>query len=71
MIERKLSGVFVRIERGGKWVNMDFADLTEDEMKTFLAKKDTAWITGLAVILACTIRELGDEFNIIAEAEEA
>jgi hypothetical protein len=27
------TGAFVRIQRDGKWVNLDIVDLTEDEIK--------------------------------------
>lgn len=38
-MERKLTGIFIRVKRDGKWENNDFTDLTEQEMNDFLNRR--------------------------------
>jgi hypothetical protein len=71
MTDRCLSGVYVRVQRNGKWLSKDFTDLTEEEMRAFLTKKENPeWTTNLAIELAKTIRKLGDQFDIVTMHEE-
>lgn len=67
MQDRQLSGIFVRVQRGGKWLNKDFTDLTEEEMDALLdieSEDGPKWIKSLAIELAKTIRAIGDQFDI-------
>lgn len=56
-----MTGVVVRIQRGERFLNLDFDELTDDEMRGFLLEKTAngqhGWISGLAVILAVWIRD--------------
>jgi hypothetical protein len=75
MSERGLSGIYVRVQRGDKWLNMDFTDLTEEEMTKFLDYKlekpeQISWVKGLAVQLAKIVRQLGDQFDIVVKPED-
>ncbi len=86
-MKRKLSGIFVRIKRDGKWESLDFTDLTETEMNTFLDERmksaennikniveeqsslmcpvlEYEWVRQLAIMLAQTVKELGDNFDL-------
>lgn len=67
--KRNLDGVYFRVERDGKWENACFSDMTEDEQRHVLEGRSEEWLTNLAVMLAETIRHLGDQFGIIAHYE--
>lgn len=67
-MERGLDGVYFRVERGGKWVNRCFSDLTEDEKDTVLENKSEAYLKSLCKHLSNVIIELGDTFDIVNEA---
>lgn len=38
-MDRKLDGVFFRVNRNGKWQNVCFSDLTDEEMDEVLEAK--------------------------------
>ena len=67
--KRELDGVYFRVQRDGKWENVCFTDLTEDEVEQVTANKDMTWWKSLAMYLARTLRGIGDQFNIKAEEE--
>lgn len=72
MQDRQLSGIFVRVQRDGKWLNKDFTDLTEEEMRSLLDGKtgsSVEWTKSLAIELAKTIRAIGDQFDISTARE--
>ena len=52
-----MTGIPIRIMRDGKPVNVDFDEMTEKEMRDFLATKSHVWVLNLAVILGGWIRE--------------
>ena len=64
VIERNLDGVYFRVLRGGKYKSVCFSDLTTKERDEILEKKEAPWLKSLCGILADTIREIGDQFNI-------
>ena len=63
-IERELDGVYFRVKRNGKWGNVCFSDMTHDERKEVLGQRTTEWWMALAGIMADTLREVGDKFDI-------
>lgn len=70
-IKRNLDGVYFRIERDGKFENVCFSDLTEDE-REYIAelrgvKMAGEWWKNLAYHLADCLRRIGDEFDIVSE----
>lgn len=71
-MQRNLDGVFFRIKRGNKYTNVCFSDLTAEERKEILDKKCTqaeaiTWLRSMCEILADTLRNIGDEFDIWSE----
>lgn len=60
---RRMDGVFFRVCRDGKWQNICFSDLTNDERTQVLDKRDAVWLRGLCCILADTLYELGNYFE--------
>lgn len=67
MIERNLDGVYFRIKRDDKWVNLCFTDLTEEEREEVLKDKSQDFILQLTLILAKRLREVGDKFDLQCE----
>lgn len=66
-MDRNLDGVYFRIQRDGKWGNICFSDLTETEREEVMKDREINWLKGLCNILANTIREIGDELDIIRQ----
>lgn len=67
MIERNLDGVYFRIKRDDKWINLCFTDLTEEEREEVLKDKSQDFILQLTLILAKRLREVGDKFDLQCE----
>lgn len=61
---RDLDGVYFRVERNGKWHNICFSDLTEEEMDKILAGRNNEWLRNLCKILGKTMRDIGDQLDI-------
>ena len=67
---RNLDGVHFRVQRNGKYYNICFSDLTEDEMDAVLRLRSEDWLRSLCKILGNTLRSIGDDFDIVGEMEE-
>ena len=63
-MNRNLDGVYFRINRNGKYENICFSDLTEEEMKHVMYGKGVEWLENLCIILGETIHKIGDELDI-------
>ena len=66
-VQRKLDGVFFRVNRDDKWCNVCLTDLTTEERDRMLAKYDRDQMYWLVGYLADLLRSIGDEFDVIAE----
>jgi hypothetical protein len=67
MTQRNLDGVYFRIQRDGKWTNVCFSDMIEVEMLEVLEGRNEAWLKNMCIILARTIRQIGDELDLYGE----
>lgn len=67
MIQRNLDGVYFRVERDGKWQNICFSDLTEDEMDSVLGNWNEDQLRRMCKVLGMTIKGIGDQFDIAGE----
>ena len=45
------TGVFIRICRDGKWINLDIAECTMPELTDFLLGKSQTWLVSLIIHL--------------------
>ena len=63
-MDRNLDGVYFRIKRNGKFNNICFSDLTDDEKQEVMKDRDVKWLKSLCAILANTIKDIGDQFDI-------
>jgi streptogramin lyase len=69
--KRELSGIYFRSQNPetGKWDNVVFEDLTEEEQNKRMDDKDEIWLKSLAKQLANTINKIGDQFDIFSGHE--
>ena len=65
MIKRNLDGCYFRVRRGDKYEDLCFTDLTRDEQEELLKDKSPEFIVELTLHLAATLRQIGDEFDLI------
>lgn len=66
---RNLDGCYFRVERDGKWENICFSDLTEQERGKVMAGKGEPWLISLIEHLADTLHAIGDAFDIYSRNE--
>jgi len=65
--KRNLSGIYFRSKDAeGRWGNVVFEDLTEEEQDKAMTGKSEEWLKSLAKKLAGTINTIGEEFDIMA-----
>lgn len=50
-MDRYLDGIYFRVKRDGKYENICFSDLTEEEMRNFLNEKDKGYKDSLIAYL--------------------
>lgn len=60
-MNRNLDGVFFRIGTE----NICFSDLTDEQKAEVMKDKDSEWLKSLCVILGNTIKEIGDQLDIV------
>lgn len=64
-MDRNLDGVYFRIERDGHWKNVCFSDLSDEEMEKVLKGQSNEWLFNMCKILGKTIRDIGDQLDIV------
>lgn len=69
-MSRNLDGVYFRVYRDGKWQSLCFSDLTNDEREEVIQDKPVEWLKQMCRILADTIRNIGDTFDLMGEDTE-
>lgn len=67
---RKLDGTRFRVERNGKMLNICFSDLTDEEMFKVLVSKNEYQLRDLCILLGRTLRNIGDQFDLVLETKE-
>lgn len=67
MKKRNLDGIYFRIERGGKWENVCFSDLTEEERERVCRGKNAQWFKQVAFHLADCLKVVGNMCDIKSE----
>lgn len=70
-MKRDLDGVYFRVERDGRWLSLCLTDLTEVERERVMEGRSPEWLRDLALIMARTLREMGDQLDVVCEAGEA
>lgn len=62
-MKRNLDGVYFRVETE----NICFSDLTEEQQDEVMKDRDTEWLKSLCKILAKTLKDIGDELDMVCE----
>lgn len=71
--QRNLCGVYFRVKRDGRWQNVCFSDMTNDERKALDAQSRMSeqdqliWWRNLACVMADALHELGDLLEVNAD----
>lgn len=63
-MNRNLDGCYFRVNRDNKWQDICFSDLSSEERLEVLKGKDVAFLQRLCLILADTIKEIGEQFDL-------
>jgi hypothetical protein len=66
-MDRKLSGIFVRVRGPEKWENKDITDCTEEQIKACMAGQSAEELIGWVVTLCQVFRQMGDALDIVRE----
>lgn len=66
-MNRNLDGCYFRVKRNGKYENICFSDLTEQEREEIGKDRPAEWWKSLACYHAYCIRQIGDELDIVGE----
>ena len=69
-MNRDLDGIYFRVKRDGKWDNVCFSDLTDEEMDKVLEGHSVEWLKSTCKILGKTIRSIGDSLDVCCGYEE-
>lgn len=69
-MDRNLDGIYFRVKRDGKWCNICFSDLNEDEMRDVLKDRNNEWLAYLCIQLGKTIKNIGDQLNVRIDGED-
>ena len=67
--KRNLSGIYIRAfnDQEHKWDSIVFEDLSEEQQDEAMKDRDIEWIKSLVKLLAGTINEIGEQFDIAKE----
>lgn len=68
--ERHLDGIYLRIQRNGKWQAVCLSDMTKEELEINLDASRGEWLKGAVIHLAQTLQEIGEYLNIERKGEE-
>jgi len=70
-MKRSLDGVYFRMKNeDGKWDNICFSDLTDEQKDEVMKDRSEEWLKSMCKILANVIKEIGEAFDIIGGHEE-
>jgi hypothetical protein len=69
-MNRNLDGIYFRIKRDNKYENICFSDLTVEEMQVVMNDKGIPWLRSICTELANTIKDIGEQFNIVNGDED-
>ena len=59
--QHNLDGIYFRIERDGKWMNVCLSDMREEELDGVLEHRDAEWYKTVIHHLCCCLYEIGEQ----------
>ena len=69
-MQRNIDGIYMRVNRDGKWQNVCLSDMTKEELDEVLADRDRLWLKGAVRHLALTIQAIGCKFDLVCSEDE-
>ena len=70
-MKRNLDGVYFRVKNeNGKWDNICFSDLTDEQKDEVMNGRSEEWLKSMCKTLANVIKEIGDQFDLMCGHEE-
>lgn len=69
-MNRDLDGIYLRINRNGKYQPVCLSDMTKEELEENLNPERGEWLKGAVIHLALTLHEIGERFCIFREVGE-
>ena len=65
-MKRNLDGIYFRMKNEeGKWDNICFSDLTDEQKDEVMKNRSEEWLKEMCRVLADVIKNIGDQFDII------
>ncbi len=69
-MNRNLDGIYFRVKRNGKYENVCFSDLTEEQRDEICKDRPAEWYKSIAYHLAERLKEIGDAYEIIGRIDK-
>ena len=66
-MERNLDGIYFRVQRDGKYKNICFSDLTDEEIELKFQDMPAEWWKRVALHLKERLIDIGEQFDITGE----
>lgn len=74
-VQRNLDGVFFRVQRDGKWLNVCYSDMNEDERKFVIYDRmdkrpldeQVTYYRQLAELMADQLYDMGEQLGVMCE----
>jgi hypothetical protein len=63
-MDRKLDGMFFRVERNGHWENVCLSDMTTEEREKALESKNEQFLKGVINNLCDTLKDIGEQLDL-------
>ena len=61
---RDMDGVYFRVERKGRYENICFSDMTEEEIEKIIGDRPAEWWKSLALHLKSCLNQISEQFDI-------
>jgi len=66
-MNRNLDGIYFRVQRGDKYENICFSDLTDEEREQIGKGRSAEWWKSVACHLADVLIALGEQLDLVME----
>lgn len=63
-MDRNLDGYYFRVKRNGKWCDVCWSDMTNEERDEQMTNRGEEWLKSLCKGLGDTIHKIGEELDI-------
>ena len=66
-MNRNLDGYYFRVKRDGKWDNVCWSDMTDEERDERMTNRSEEWLKSLCKGLGNVIHKIGEDLDIACE----